>query len=80
MNTDDFFSGHPVRTLGELRAIRPDEAWEGRVHAKCLAAIARERRSQAVLAGRVVDAALVTAVSLYLVFVVAAALALAPAG
>ena len=50
MNAADFISGHPVRTLGELRAIRPDEAWERRVHAKCLAAIGRERGPIAVLA------------------------------
>ena len=80
MNTDDFISGYPVRTLGELRAIRPDGAWERRVHAKCLAAIVHERGPLAVLAGRVVDAALVTAVGLYVMSAVSAALALAAAG
>lgn len=80
MNTGDFVSGHPVRTLNELRAIRPDQAWERCVHAKCLAAIAHERGPLAVLAGRVVDAALVTAVGLYVMSVVSAALALAFAG
>jgi hypothetical protein len=78
VNTDDF-PGPPVRGLGELRAIRPAEAWEYRVHAKCRAAIARERRPHDAL-GHLVDAALVTAVGLYLASVVTAALAVAAAG
>ena len=78
MNID--FSGDPMCPLGELRAIHPDDAWEGRVHARCVAALVRERRPAAVLASRLVDVALVTAICLYVMAVVTTALALAAAG
>ena len=79
MNIDDF-SRPPMRPLGELRAIRPDEIWERRVRMKCVAALVREPRPVAVLGSRAVDAALVTAVGLYVMSIVATALALAAAG
>ena len=58
---------------------RLGEAWERRVHARCRAALGQQPRSGGV-APRLLDAALVVAIGLYLASVVTEAVRLVAAG
>jgi len=54
-----------LQALEGLSPVVPDDAWERRVHARCRAALGQQHRHGGV-APRLLDAALVMAIGLYL--------------
>jgi hypothetical protein len=64
MNPDGLHE-RELQALAGLFPVAPGPAWEGRVHARCRAALVKQPRSGGV-APRLLDAALVMAIGLYL--------------
>lgn len=71
--------GPELQALASLFPIAPGDAWEQRVHARCRAALKKPHQSRRV-APRLLDAALVMAIGLYLASMVTEAVRLTPAG
>ena len=71
--------GQELQALAGLSPVAPGDAWEHRVHARCRAALGKQPRSGGV-APRLLDAALVMAIGLYLASVVTEAVRLVTAG
>ena len=67
-----------LQALACLSRVAPRDAWERRAHARCRAALGQEHRRGGV-APRLLDAALVTAIGLYLASVVTEAVRLVTA-
>ena len=68
-----------LRALASLSPVAPAETWERRVRARCHAALAGDVRPRSVLT-RVVEAALVGAIGVYLASMAGEALRLVSAG
>jgi len=78
MNPDNLHD-RELQALAGLSSLAPREEWERRVHARCRAALGEPHRHGGV-APRLLDAALVMAIGLYLASVVTEAVRLAAAG
>ena len=78
MSPNDSYA-QELQALAALSPVAPGDAWERRVHARCRAALGAQHHSGRV-APRLLDAALVMAISLYLASIVIEAVRLTPAG
>jgi hypothetical protein len=69
-----------LRALASLLPVAPAETWERRARARCHAALAGEVRPRSALTARVVEAALVGAIGVYLASMAGEAVRLVSAG
>ena len=73
---DDAGNAPDLRTLASLPLLAPSNARQGRVQARCHAALAHARSLETGMAPRLLDAALVAAAGIYLTAVVSEAIRL----